>query len=84
MKTQSAVPLCGIILLSAARPTSPASDQTKGGIGRVYREHRGSVPESGRFDLTKIQLSSTKNNKFPKSLKSHDGEKGRQKEEEER
>ena len=34
-----------------------ASDQTKGGVGRVYREHRGSVPESKRFDLTKIQLS---------------------------
>ena len=26
------------VLLSAARPTSPASDQTKGGVGRVYRD----------------------------------------------
>ena len=30
----------------------------KGGVGQVYREHRGSVPESERFDLTKIQPSS--------------------------
>ena len=35
-----------LVLLSTARPTSPASDQTKGGVGRVYREHRGSVPET--------------------------------------
>ena len=49
-----------------ACPTSLASDQTKGGVGRVYREHRGSVPESEGFDLTKIQLSSkTEPKKFP-------------------
>ena len=45
------------VLLSKACPTSLESDQTKGGVGRVYREHRGSVPESKRFDVTKIQLS---------------------------
>ena len=46
------------VLLSTARPTSPASDQTKGG-GRsgVQRTPRFGA-ESERFDLTKIQLSS--------------------------
>ena len=40
----------------------------KGGVGRVYREHRGSVPESERFDLTKIQLSSKLSPKDPKEF----------------
>ena len=40
----------------------------KGGVGRVYREHRGSVPESKRFDLTKIQLSSKLSPKDPKEF----------------
>ena len=35
-----------VLLIRAARPTSPASDQTTGGVGRVYREHRGPVPRS--------------------------------------
>ena len=36
-----------LVLLSAACPTSPASDQTKNwGVGRVYREHQGSVPRA--------------------------------------
>ena len=36
-----------IILLSKARPTSPEGDQTKkGGAGRVYRKHRGTVPRA--------------------------------------
>ena len=39
--------------------TGKSGDKTKGG-GRsgVQREHRGSVPESERSDLKKIQLSS--------------------------
>ena len=40
----------------------------KGGVGRVYREHRGSVPESKRFDLTKIQLSPNWVQKDPKEI----------------
>ena len=34
----------------------------------MYREHRGSVPESKRFDLTKIQLSSKLSPKDPKEF----------------
>ena len=30
----------------AAGQTSPVSDQTKGGVGRVYKEHRGLVPRA--------------------------------------
>ena len=34
----------------------------------MYREHRGSVPESKRFDLMKIQLSSKLSPKDPKEF----------------
>ena len=51
MKTQSGVPLCGIILLSAARPTSPASDQTKGG-------GRSGVQRTPRFGAREQKIRS--------------------------
>ena len=58
------------VLLSKACPTLLASDQTKGGVGRVYREHQGSVPESKKIrsdeDTALIQIESTV--QYPQSV----------------
>ena len=70
------------VLLSTARPTSPASDQTKGG-GRpgVQRTPRFGA-ESERFDLTKIQLSSKLSPKeFAKKIRGWMGKPGEKSEE---
>ena len=58
----------GKVLLSTARPTSPESDQTKGGGRSDVQRTPSPGAESERFDLTKIQLSSKLSPKIQKNL----------------
>ena len=62
------------MLLSAARPTSLASDQTKEGARSGVQRTSRMGAESERFDLTKIQLASNLTRKqFSKKIREQDG-----------
>ena len=56
------------VLLSTACPTSPASDQTKGGGRSGVQKKPRFGAESERFNLTEIQFTSKLSQKNPKEV----------------